>query len=451
VNAELVAELIDVVGESHVLVDADVRTGFEVDWTRRFGGPSAAIVRPGTVDEVRRVVSVCASRGVPIVPQGGNTGLVGGGVPGSIPSTGAATLPVILSTARLDRVRDIDTLAGQVTVEAGVTLSLLEQHLQGTGWEFGVDLGARQTATLGGMVATNAGGTRVLRYGSMRANLLGVEAVLGTGAAVSHLSGLVKDNTGYDIAGLLCGSEGTLGIVTAARLRLVPSWPDRLAVAVFCTSWADAAGLATRVRREVDGLDGLEAIDSAGAAVAAGLGVRNPIGDAPVTLFIVWAGRGEPPQALIDLVADRQHVVGEPRALLEPRDRQSEAIARTGIPHKFDVTLPLRRLAAFTDAVTEALRDLGSLYLFGHPGDGNLHVNVVGPEPGDQRVDDVVLGLVARFGGSVSAEHGIGRAKSAYLHLSRGAEEIDMMRAVKRALDPRGIMNPGVIFPEGRA
>ena len=169
---------------------------------------------------VAAIVRTCAEHRWPIIPQGGNTGLVGG----SVPDDGE----VVLSTNRLAAVREIDLDAAQVTVEAGVTLAALAEALRGTGWEFGVDLGARDSATIGGMVATNAGGIRVLRYGSMRANVVGVEAVLGDGSEVRRLGGLVKDNTGYDLAGLLCGSEGTLGIVTAARLRLVPAWPDRL-------------------------------------------------------------------------------------------------------------------------------------------------------------------------------------------------------------------------------
>ncbi len=434
------------VGREHVLLDPDVRAGYEVDWTRRHGGPSLAVVRPGSVDEVASLVRWCGDRGVAIVPQGGNTGLVGG----SVPAAAGAPLRrdcVLLSTRRIVALRGLDLDAGQATVEAGITLGGLSSVLVQSGWEFGVDLGARDSATLGGMVATNAGGTRVLRYGSMRANLLGVEAVLGDGSVISHLDGLVKDNTGYDLAGLLCGSEGTLGIVTAARLRLVPDWPDRLAVAVACADWADAVALATTARRRIEGLDGLEAFDAAGARAArTHLGLTPPVGDAPVTLCIVWAGTGEPPDAFGEILSDRPHVAASPRRILETRDRQAEAIARSGIPHKLDVTLPLSRLTEFTGRLPDTLPAGTELYLFGHLGDGNLHVNVVGPDPDDPTVDDIVLHLVAELGGSISAEHGIGRLKSRWLHLVRSPSEISAMRAIKRALDPHGIMNPGVIF-----
>jgi len=395
---------------------------------------------------VAAVVRWCGEHGVAIVPQGGNTGLVGGSVPSGGFETERAQC-VVISTRRLSTIRSIDLDVGQVTVEAGVTLSGLRSALLRTGWEFGVDLAARDVATLGGMVATNAGGTRVLRYGSMRANLLGVEAVLGDGSVISHLDGLVKDNTGYDLAGLLCGSEGTLGIVTAARLRLVPEWPDRLAAAVACESWADALALASVLRRRVGGIDGLEAFDAAGARAARTLlGLRPPVGDAPVTLCVVWAGIGEPPGELAEEVGARQHIVGDPLRLLETRDRQAEAIARAGIPHKLDVTLPLDRLAEFTGRLPAVLPVDAQLYVFGHLGDGNLHVNVIGPDPQDASIDDAVLRLVAGLGGSISAEHGIGRLKSRWLHLVRSESEMAAMRGIKRALDPHAIMNPGVIF-----
>lgn len=440
---DLLARLRSIVGDTHVLTDPQARAGFEVDWTRRFGGPCRAVVRPGDTEQVAAVLRLCVSQGVGIVPQGGNTGLVGGSVPGP------SGEPIVLSLSRLSRVGNVDSEAGQATVEAGVTLEALEQALIGSGWEFGVDLAARSSATIGGMVATNAGGTRVLRHGSMRANVLGVEAVLGNGQVIRHLDGLVKDNTGLDLGALLCGSEGTLGVVTAVRLRLVPSWPDRVAVAVRCEDWRDAVGLASRLRRCVEGLDGLEAIDLACARNATdALGIRVPLPDAPVTLFVVWAGTGDPPSSLVDVVSGREHVVGDPRSILETRERQAEAIARLGVPHKFDVTLPLGSLADFTEEMRLLAPTGCRMFLFGHLGDGNLHVNVVGPAPGDRNVDDAVLATVARYRGSVSAEHGIGRAKVAYLHLSRSAEEIAAMRAIKQALDPSGVMNPGVLLAE---
>ncbi len=441
--ADVVGALSPIVGGDHVLVDDDVRAGHETDWTRRFTGRSLAVVRPGTTEETAAVVRWAAANGVALVPQGGNTGLVGGSVPGTDRPS------VIVSTRRLLAIGPVDPIAGQLTVGAGVTLAAVADAVDETGWDVGVDLGARDSATIGGMVATNAGGTRVVRHGMMRRNVVGVEAVLGDGSIVSRLHGLEKDNTGYDLSALLCGSEGTLGIVTAVRLRLVPALPDRWTALVACDDWADAVELARACRLGVEGIEGLEAVDASTAAVvAAALEVRQPI-EAAVVVLVEWAGHGEPGPGLATAIGDRAHVVAtDPsarRRLWQTRDRATEAIATTGVPHKFDVTLPLSRLARFVADVDARITD-HTVHVFGHVGDGNLHVNVVGPAPDDTTVDDLVLGLVAEHDGSISAEHGIGRLKARALPLSRSETEIAAFGALKRALDPAGILNPGVLI-----
>lgn len=434
-------------GDDVVVTDPAINSGYEVDWTGRFRGRAACVVRPRSADQVQTVVRWCADHGVPVVPQGGNTGLVGGGVPDE------SAQAVVLSLRGLDTIGESDTIAGQVTVGAGVTLAELDSALAGTPWEFGVDLGARDSATLGGMAATNAGGLRVLRYGTMRANVLGVEAVLGTGQRISHLQGLVKDNTGYDLAGLLCGSEGTLGVVISLRLRLVPRWRDRCVVWVACDDWDHAVRLASRARLEVDGLDGLEAVDEASMRlVQQQLGLPELFRPTPsVALLIAWAGRGTPPDALGDLVAPHKHLVGvDPpawRSLWAHRERVSEAVATRGIPRKFDVTLPLQRLAEFTRNLPDVVQGAEAA-VFGHLGDGNLHVNLVaaGESSPHADLDHRILSNVAEFGGSISAEHGVGRHKVEWLGLNRTPEELTAFARVKAALDPAGIMNPGVIL-----
>ncbi|HEV7535864.1 MAG TPA: FAD-binding oxidoreductase, partial [Acidimicrobiia bacterium] len=215
----LVSSLADVVGPAHVLVDPDLTTSYETDWTGRFIGRAAAVVRPGTTAEVAAVMALLHGVGRPVVPQGGNTGLVGGGVP--------LHGEVVVSLRRLASFGEVDVAAGQVTVGAGATLGAVDDAAAGVGLAVGVDLAARGSATIGGMVATNAGGLRMLRYGAMRAQTAGVEAVLADGRVLSHLGGLAKDNTGYDLAGLLAGSEGTLAVVTRVRLRLVPRLEHR--------------------------------------------------------------------------------------------------------------------------------------------------------------------------------------------------------------------------------
>lgn len=451
-----VSGLRDIVGADHVLVDDDQRAGHEVDWTRRFHGHCDAVVRPADTDETARVLAWCCAHGVAVVPQGGNTGLVGGGVPDPVPHGPV----IVLSTRRLVTVEPVDVAAGQVTVGAGVTLAALCEAVSGSGWDVGVDLGARDSATIGGMVATNAGGTRVVRHGMMRRNLVGIEAVLADGSIVQHLSGLEKDNTGYDLTGLLCGSEGTLGVVTRVRLRLVPRTPDRVVALVACDGWADAVALARTCRQTVGGIEALEAVDAATADLVAsvtGVAGALPAGDpSRVLVLAVWAGNGEPGPELERAIADRHHAVAADRTaqqrLWTVRDRATESIATTGVPHKLDVTLPLAALATFVEEMTAVLDgrdDVDHLYVFGHVGDGNLHVNVVGPAPDagdDTTVDDIVLRLVARHGGSISAEHGIGRLKMPYLHLARSETERRAFGAIKHALDPSGILNPGVLI-----
>jgi FAD/FMN-containing dehydrogenase len=333
-----------------------------------------------------------------------------------------------------------------------VTLARLHAHVARTGWAFGVDFGARDSCTVGGMVATNAGGMRVVRHGSMRAQVLGVEAVLGDATVVRSLDGLVKDNTGYHLAGLLCGSEGTLGVVTAARLRLVPEPPDRVVVLAALPAVEVAVELAARLRSTVDGLDALEVILAGGLGLVCDeLDLPRPFpAEPPVALLAEWAGAGDPPPSFLDAFdgVDTVAATDQPGRLRLWRYREDMAlaIARVGLPHKLDVTLPLGRLAAFCDAVAGSVPSGGRLHLFGHLGDGNLHVNVTGVDPDDEALDEAVLRLVVSLGGSISAEHGIGRAKARWLHLQRSSEELAAMRAVKQALDPHGILNPGALL-----
>jgi FAD/FMN-containing dehydrogenase len=441
-----------VVGDGEVVTDPDITAGAVTDWTGRFTGSTPAVVRPATTDEVAAVIDLARRHRVALVPQGGNTGLVAGAVP--------LAGEVVVSLGRLRTLGAVDPLAGQVTAGAGVTLAALADHAAAADWAFGVDLGSRDSATVGGMVATNAGGLHVVRYGAMRAQLVGVEAVLGTGDVVSRLSGLVKDNTGYDLAQLLCGSEGTLGIVTAARLRLVA--PVRhLVTAMVAMSSVDAAvRLASAVRVDVPDVTALELMTGPSMRlVAEFLGATPPVvPDAEAHLLVEVGGATDPLDTLAAAVEAGEGVLdaavaserGERARLWRWRGAHSEAGARWGVVHKLDVTLPAGELARFCRDVAErveAARPGSRLLLFGHVGDGNVHVNVVGPPADDDEVDDVVLGLVVERGGSISAEHGIGTLKRRWLARDRSEAEVAAMRAVKRALDPDGVLNPGVLLP----
>lgn len=458
-TTDLLDSLRSIVGASHVLVDPDTRAPFEGDWTGRFAGPCAAVVRPGSTAAVVAVVDACRDAGVAIVAQGGNTGLVGGGVPG--PADPDRPAPVVVSTVRLNAIGDADPISGQVTAGAGATLAGVQAAATQAGLVFPVDLAARDSATVGGMIATNAGGLHVLRYGSMRAQALGVEAVLGTGAVVSRLGGLVKDNTGYDLSQLLVGSEGTLGIITAARLRLVPAHHERIAVLIGLPTTAAALDVLDVLRRRAEGLEAVEIFFAEGLEVVrAHTGLPAPLPRPwPVYLVGACATPTDRSEELFSALAeldldDAATAVATDRSgrerLWAYRERHTEAVSALGVPHKLDVTLPLARLADFeaeVRAVVASAAPGATLIIWGHVGDGNLHVNVVGPAPDDEAVDDAVLRLVAAMGGSISAEHGIGRAKTGWLPLVRSPAELEAMAAIKKSLDPASLLNPGVIFP----
>ncbi|HEX6424723.1 MAG TPA: FAD-binding oxidoreductase [Acidimicrobiales bacterium] len=445
------------VGDAEVVVDPDVTASYTTDWTGRFTGATPAVVRPGSTAEVAAVVDLAREHRVALVPQGGNTGLVAGGVP-----LGGE---VVVSLSRLTALGPVDGLAGQVTAGAGVTLASLSTHAAAAGLAFGVDIGARDSATVGGMVATNAGGVHVIRHGAMRAQVVGVEAVLGTGQVVSRLAGLVKDNTGYDLAQVLCGSEGTLGIVTAARLRLVAP-PGQVVTALVAVDRVDAAVALAGALRPLDGIRAIELMTGPSVRlVAEYLATPVPVAPGAGAYLLVEVGApadgvSDPVAALAAAIEDRAGVldaaVATERAdrarLWRWREAHSEAGGARGVVHKLDVTLPAGEMARFcadvVDAVTAA-RPGAELLLFGHVGDGNVHVNVVGPPADDEEVDDVVLGLVVARGGSISAEHGIGTLKRRWLERDRSPAEVAAMRAIKAALDPDGILNPAVLFAPG--
>ena len=451
-TASLIGALRAAVGAAHVLTDPDVVAGQVRDWTGRFSGSTPAVVRPGSVEEVAAVLRACADAGAAVVPQGGNTGLVGG----SVPLHGE----VVLDLRRFDALGPVDGRAGQVTAQAGVTLARLHDHAHQAGWDYGVDLSARGTATVGGTVATNAGGMHVLRYGATRRQVLGVEAVLANGQVVRRLDGLEKDNTGYDLSGLFCGSEGTLAVITAARLRLVPR-PTHVVVALLAFDGLDAALDAVgALRRALDSLRAVELFFQDGLdLVCDRLGAARPFSARHVAFVLVEAAARFDPTDELGLAIDALTGVADvavaadervARDLWRYREGHTEAINLLGPPHKLDVTLPAHELAAFAVEVRATIASVAptaAVWLFGHAADGNLHVNVTGVAPDDDRITDVVLRLVARRHGSISAEHGIGNAKRAWLELVRTPEEIAAFRAIKRAFDPGNVLNPNVLLP----
>ena len=446
----LVSHLASIVGPTQVLVDPDLRAPYETDWTGRFTGSAMCVVRPADTSEVVSVVQACAALSVPIVVQGGNTGLVGGGVPRGN--------EVLLSLTRLTDREPVDPVEGQVTVGAGVTLEALQQHARAAGLDFGVDLAARSSATVGGLVATNAGGIRVLRYGSMRHQVTGVEAVLADGTVVRRLTGLAKDNTGYDLPQLFAGSEGTLAIVTRVRVRLVPLLPSRAVALVALEDTAGALSLVTAARA-VPSLAAAELFYPAGLDLVRDYARLTAPFASPAGAYVVLecAARTDPTDELLDLLGSCDAVqdatvasdaAGRAR-LWSYRESHTEAVSAAGVPVKLDVCVPLGALPSLVsrlDDTVAAVAPKARTIVFGHVNEGNLHVNVLDYGDAGEAVTDAVLRLVAEHEGSISSEHGIGVAKTRWLELSRSPEEIATMRRVKSALDPAGLLNPGVLF-----
>lgn len=455
----VVEALRELLGPDHVLTDADVTARYETDWTGAFHGRARAVVRPGDTAEVSGCVAICRDSATPLVAQGGNTGLVGGSVPDG---SGRA---VVLSTARLDRLGPVERATAQVTLGAGVTLAAAQRHVGTAGLAVAVDLAARDSATIGGMVATNAGGVHVLRHGMMRRQVVGVEAVLGTGETITHLGGLEKDNTGYDLAGLLCGSEGTLGIVTAARLRLVPVPAHRTTALLAWDGLAAMVDGLVALRRLIPELETAEYFVRPGLELVMG---RHRVGDPfdrpyPAYLLVEATGSEDPTAALAAAVGGLEGVRDAAVATEEAararlwalRELHTEALTAAGPPRKYDVSVPAASIAAFVgEAATICSRTAGPdavAHHFGHLGDGNVHLNLLGVAHLEaaalETLDGEVLALVSGYGGSISAEHGIGRLKQPWLPLVRSDAERRTFAAIKAGLDPAGILNPGVLLP----
>jgi len=451
-----------IVGAQHVLVDDDLRAGYESDWTGRWRGRADAVVRPATTAEVVDVLRRCNEEGIAVITQAGNTGLVGGSVPRQTGSTPA----IVLSTRRLSSLGPCDEASMQVTAGSGATIAAWRAHARAAGLDTPIDFAARGTATVGGAIATNAGGSRVLRYGTMRSQVCGIEAVLADGTVVGSLAGLPKETAGLHWPSLLAGSEGTLGVITEARLRLVPRYDEVVTALIAVESLQAAGALLARLRSRVPSLDAAEVMtDEAMTLVCDHLDVAVPgasKGPArpPAWVLIECADHRDPTDelaaAMVDAAGIGEVIVADGGArrerLIEMRDRMTEAIAGVatamGSPvFKLDVAVPLDRLddlAAVASRAAEA--DGARLIAFGHLAEGNLHLNHLGvTDPA--RLADVVLGAVADMGGTISAEHGIGVAKTPWLPLIRRPGDLAAQAAIRSALDPNGILNPGVLDP----
>ena len=469
----LIESLRAIVGAAHVLTDGDL-TAYEQDWRKRARGKALAVVRPGSTAEVAAVVKACAAAGTAIVPQGGNTGLAVGSIPDESGSQ------VVLSLARMAGVREIDAANLTITVEAGCVLQVLQETAAKAGFLFPLSLAAEGSCTIGGNLATNAGGTQVLRYGNARELCLGLEVVTAQGEVWDGTSGLRKDNTGYDLRDLMVGSEGTLGIITAATLKLFPQPAARLTAWAAVGSFDDAVQLLGQAQRHLGaGLTGFEVMGRFALSL-----VRRHMPQLRVP-FADEAGDGHPYFVLLENSdsESEEHARARFESLLEAalesgcvadavvaenlsqahelwhiRESIPLAQAEEGLNIKHDISLPVSRIPAFC-AETDALlaREIPGVRLvnFGHLGDGNLHYNVQAPAEGDakaflreqeKRVNELVYAQVQKFGGSFSAEHGIGSLKVQTLEQHKSPVALGMMRAIKSALDPQGLLNPGRVL-----
>jgi FAD/FMN-containing dehydrogenase len=457
-----------IVGERGLVAPSE-EAPFLVDWRGQYHGKAAAVVRPASTGEVSRVVALLAAEGIAIVPQGGNTSLCGASVPD------ASGTQVVVNLSRMNRVRAVDTDNNTMTVEAGCVLASLQQEADRHGRLFPLSLGAEGSCEIGGNLSTNAGGTGVLRYGNTRELVLGLEVVLADGRAWNGLRGLRKDNTGYDLKHLFVGAEGTLGIITAAVLKLFPKPTAQATAFVAVESPAVAVALLGKLRERCgERTTGYELM----ARVCLDLvlahmpGTRDPLaGRHPwyVLVELSDSGEGEALQALLQsaleaaaeegLVLDAALAASEAQraALWKIREDISEAQKQDGPSIKHDVSVPVSRVPRFIEEADAALEERFPgirIVAFGHVGDGNVHYNCGKAErqaaeqffAGAPEVNRVVYDIVTSLGGSISAEHGLGALKREEITRYKGALELELMRSIKRTLDPHGLMNPGKVL-----
>lgn len=418
--------LMEAVGRDQVLVESDLISGYTIDAMGRGPGTATAVVRPGTVEEVRQVLAACRTFGCPVVPQGGNTGLVGG----SVPHGGE----VVLSLRRLDEVGEVNRSTREVTVGSGLSIGALQRHAVQAGLSYGVDLSSRDSATVGGTIATNAGGMNVVAHGDTRRQVLGLQVVFADGSIGTRLAGVGKQSLGPDLVQLMIGSEGTLGVITAARLRLVDALPANRVVALVGVDNL-VEGLSLRGL----GVTALEFFDRRSLEMAVKhRGLARPLaGDPPFYVLVESAEEPKlPPDALA--VVDRR--------LWAYREAIPDAINSLGVPCKLDVGVPLESLDDFVAALDRLNLD-GDRYLFGHLAEGNFHVNIIGASDPPRTVDQVLEAVVG-LGGAIASEHGIGFDKAEWWRRTTDPSLLAQNRRIKEALDPGNLLNPKVFWGE---
>ena len=466
-NAKTLTRLKEIVGPRGFSEDASVIAPHLEEWRSKYKGSSPLMLQPDSTEQVSRILAVCHETATPIVPQGGNTGLVGG----QIPFNGE----VLLSLERLNRITGIDVENQSMSVEAGVVLAAAQSAAREKGLLFPLSLAAEGSATIGGNLSTNAGGVNVLRYGMMRDLVLGLEAVLADGRTLNLMTALRKDNTGYDLKQIFVGAEGTLGIITAAILKLFPEPKTRATVFVAISSPAAAVRLLAGMQADSGGqISAFELIPRIGLELITHhiAGARDPLSkhspwyvlveatsavqfDLDTAIERSLASAGE-----MGLVSDAVIAKSESQraALWSLRENMSEAQKREGPSIKHDVSVPVSAIPEFLERATAAVLSAipgARAVSFGHIGDGNIHFNFSAPIGADgvgflarwQEIQRIVHDIVHEFGGSISAEHGIGRLKRDLMTRIKSPVELQMMRGVKTLFDPKNILNPGKVLP----
>ncbi|MFN0023696.1 MAG: FAD-binding oxidoreductase [Parvularculaceae bacterium] len=451
-----------IVGGKGVVPESDWAT-FNVEWRRRWKGAPAMIVAPGSVEEASALVRACAQRRIAITPQGGNTGLVGGQI--------ATNGEVLVTMRRMRKIRDASALDNTLVTEAGVTLAEAQDAATAIDRLFPLSIGSEGSCQIGGVISSNAGGVNVIRYGNARDLVLGLEAVLPSGEVWNGLKRLRKDNTGYDLKQLFIGGEGTLGLITAASLKLYPAPRERLAVFAGLASPDAALRLLSRAQGESGGaVTSFELMSRAILALVFKniADTRDPLGAAHPWYALVEFSAGRPgalrPMAeeMLGAALDAGEISdaaiadndAQAKAFWRLRHTMSEAMKPEGGQAKYDVSVPVASVPAFLDAADAAVRRAcagARIVAFGHMGDGNIHYDVLQPagmarsdfDAREAAIEQAVYDAIDRFEGSISAEHGVGLSRRDDIARRKSPAELTMMRTIKAALDPDGIMNPG--------
>ena len=451
-----------IVGEANVITEAEDLQPYNVDWMGKYHGSSKLALRPGSTHEVAAILAHCHTRRLPVVPQGGNTGLVGGSV--------AVHDEIVISLSRMNRVLSIDTHAGHLVCEAGCVLQTLQEQVAAKGFTMPLDLGAKGSCQIGGNLATNAGGLRYLRYGSLRGTALGLEAVLADGTVLDSLTSLRKDNTGYDLKQLFIGSEGTLGVITRVALAL-PTLPSSVKLAFLGVRSFDHVLQVFAAARAHLGevLSAIEFLDAESYDLVMTRGGARPLLDSECRHYVLVELAGSNGahdeeklswflQSVLDGGVAEDGIVaqGEEQsaAIWRVRESITPTLSKVGAVYKYDLSIRLEDMYVLVDEMRARLRPLGAeTVAFGHLGDGNVHLNIY--TPGAFDYDEEVLAAIEPYvyewvgsrRGSISAEHGVGVMKPSVLHLAKSNVALELMRSLKGLLDPHAILNPYKVLP----